>query len=139
MTVTPIEITVNHGGTAYKGQYMSIEDTELGYTTEFGSLGFTLFCENREGGVRVDSLTLDARPSTPGEGRVPTASGLAQIAEVLRIAERKTWESLKGAVVLVLFDDVDRIHGIANPKTGDIFVFTDFAAKFKKTHTPQGV
>lgn len=134
MTITPIEVTVNHNGVAYKGQYMSIEDTELGYTTEFGFLGFTLFCENSEGAVRVDSLTLDAKPPAPGEGRVPTASGLAQIAEVLRIAERKTWESLRGAVVLVMSDDAGRVQGISNPKTGDIFVFTDFAVNFKKIH-----
>ena len=114
---------------------MTVRETFLGYE-DHGILTFYLTCEGNGNGVGVGGISLDAPPAESGGSRVPQASGLALITEVIRVADADTWEAVRGKHLLVLFEGTDaysgRAVGVANPLTGKVLVFSEFLERTRQ-------
>lgn len=123
--MSTISATVQHNGKELRGEYMTIKSTFLG-REDHGFLTFTLTCEGANNGIGVGGYALDSAPVSPGGSRVPTASGMALVYEVIATAGVDSWEKLPRTKVLVLFDDDRRCVGFANPDNGKVLVFDEF-------------
>lgn len=125
-----ISTTIQHNGKELRGEYMTIKSTFLG-REDHGFLTFTLNCEGANSGIDVGGYTLDSAPASPGGSRVPTASGMALVYEVIATAGVDSWEKLPNTRVVVLFDDDRRCVGFANPDDGKVLVFDEFLEKHR--------
>ena len=98
-------ITVEHNGTTYYGEVMTIESTSLG-AEDHGILTAYLHLKGDGTGIGVGGYGLDT-PVRDAEGkfshREPTAYGFDHVMQLVRVVGASRWEDLPGRQVIVLF------------------------------------
>lgn len=98
-------ITVEHNGQTYYGHIATIKSTTLGYE-DHGILSAWLMCEWPGSGIGVGGYCLDQPKDRDGKdySRAGTAYGLDHLIRLMETVGVSTWEALRGAKVIVLFD-----------------------------------
>lgn len=103
-----IKITVEHNGTRYTGETMTIERTTLGVESH-GIVTASLHCRTQGSGISVaGGYCLDDKPdktSVFGDRRTGSAYGLDFIMRILWATQVSTWEQLPGKPIIVLFPE----------------------------------
>lgn len=130
-------IRVDHLGTTYVAEVMTIQKTSLG-VEDHGILTAMLSCSGSGSGIGVGGYALDAWVETE-KRRVPTAYGLDHLVQIMSVVGVERWEDLTGRQILVLFEDAGgrgsawaSAKGIGSLSSDDVLIFADHAAEWKE-------
>lgn len=98
-------ITVEHNGSTYYGEVMTVESTHLG-SEDHGILTAYLHLNGDGTGVGVGGYGLDKPVKVDGRfsHREPTAYGFDHVMQLVRVVGASRWEDLPGRQVIVLFE-----------------------------------
>ena len=98
---TRATVTVHHNGQDYHAEIGRIKSTSLGNS---GGAAFTanVHIEWSGGGVGVGNFALDYYDKAQ-DNRVPTAYGMDQIIQLMKVVGVDRWEDMPGKTVMALF------------------------------------
>ena len=129
-------ISITHNGSTYDGQLATIKSTTFG-TTNAPVLTAWLHCEWPGAGIGVGGYSLDGKPATGSNDRLPTAQGLDHLVQMMDTVGVESWEDLPGKQVIVLFDAGQggwggQAVGIANTLDDRVLIFKERFESFKQ-------
>jgi hypothetical protein len=133
-----VNIEIEHNGSTYSGQIMTIKSTSLGYE-DHGILTAWLHCESERGsGVGVGGYSLDtAEKDDDGKflRRVGTQYGLDHLIAIMRTVGVESWEKLTGAQVVVLSSGRggwgSQSVGIAGLQNNQVMILKEHAEQWR--------
>lgn len=132
-----ITLTVEHDGTEYVGEIMTIESTRFGWE-DHGILTAHLHCKYDGGGVGVGGFCLDVKGESDSFShvdRVGTAYGLDHLMKLMVTVGVTSWEALPGTDVIVLSTGEggwgSMSLGIAGLKNGRVLLLKEHAEAWR--------
>lgn len=131
------QITVEHNGTTYYAEVMTVESTSLG-VEDHGILTAYLHLKGDGTGIGVGGYGLDQPITVDGKfsHREPTAYGFDHVLQLMRTVGVSRWEDLPGKSCLVLFEKPgswgQTSVGIAHLTDEDrVFILIDHATEWQ--------